>query len=97
MNVIRINEKKEVRFDDFRVIARQLRPGCWEPTEDCPFADHHDPLRMVRQAVEDNLMIMACGLPVLGDWPDGSSHVRQMCANSQKCLTQDKTKSKVSD
>ncbi len=59
MNVIRINEKKEVRFDDFRVIARQLRPGCWEPTEDCPFSDHHDPLRMVRQAVKDNLMIMA--------------------------------------
>tara|TARA_R110000765_G_scaffold77709_3_gene152815 strand:- start:4510 stop:4737 length:228 start_codon:yes stop_codon:yes gene_type:complete len=51
--------KEAVRFDDFRVIARQHRPGCWTATEDCPFSDHHDPLRMVRQAVKDNLMIMA--------------------------------------
>jgi len=40
---------------------------------------------------------LACGLPVLGDWPDAFDGVRRMCATSQNHLTQDKTGAKISD
>ena len=53
------NRKREIRLDDFRVIARQRRPGCWEPTDDCPFSDYADPLAMVRKAVDNGQMVMA--------------------------------------
>ena len=49
----------KIRVDDFRVIAYQRRPGCWQTTDDCPFADAFDPLKMVRKAVEAGQMIMA--------------------------------------
>lgn len=53
------HRQHKVRVDDFRVIAYQRRPGCWQTTDDCPFADAADPLKMVRKAVEAGHMIMA--------------------------------------
>ena len=53
------HRQREVRVADFRVIAFQRRPGCWQTTEDCPFSDAVDPLAMVRKAVEEGHMIMA--------------------------------------
>jgi len=53
------NREHKIRTDKFRVIARQRRPGCWEPTENCPFQNRDNPLFFVRKAVEEGLMIMA--------------------------------------
>jgi hypothetical protein len=53
------NREHQIRVDDFRVIARQRKPGDWEIDPSCPFQDSANPLHYVRRAVEDGQMIMA--------------------------------------
>ena len=53
------NHKHKIRVDDFRVIARQRRPGCWDIDPSCPFQDTCNPLYFVRKAVVAGQMIMA--------------------------------------
>ena len=53
------NRKHQIQMDDFRVIARQRRPGCWDVDPCCPFQDSANPLFFVRRAVKEGQMIMA--------------------------------------
>ena len=53
------NHEHQIRVDDFRIIARQRKPGDWEIDPSCPFQDSANPLYYVRRAVEDGQMIMA--------------------------------------
>ena len=53
------NRQHQIRMDDFRVIARQRRPGCWDVDPSCPFQDSANPLFFVRRAVKEGQMIMA--------------------------------------
>ena len=55
------NRKHQVRVDDFRVIARQRKPGCREVDPSCPFQESANPLFFVRRAVKEGQMIMAQG------------------------------------
>ena len=53
------NRKHQIRMDDFRIIARQRRPGCWDIDPSCPFQESANPLFFVRRAVKEGQMIMA--------------------------------------
>ena len=53
------NREHKIRLGQWRIIAHQFKPGCWEPTPECPFQETANPLWYVRRAVEAGDMIMA--------------------------------------
>ena len=53
------NREHKIRNTQWRVIAHQRKPGCWEPTPECPFQETANPLWYVRRSVEAGDMVMA--------------------------------------